>query len=200
MIRSKKTNLWWPDFESGYDEVEDYIIRRVTDADVATGHVRTKGVCVQAGGHVGMFPRQLSKHFAFVFSFEAVPETYECLKLNTESYPNIITTNAALGPREGTLKLATRRSGRSRADADGDVEVRQTTIDALALPRCDLIYLDIEGYELPALFGAVETIEKYRPVVVVEVLKGEEEKVQRWADDNKYNRAGRVHSDWMFTP
>jgi hypothetical protein len=42
------------------------------------------------------------------------------------------------------------------------------TIDSLSLPNCDLIYLDIEGYEMLALFGAANTISNYFPVIAVE--------------------------------
>jgi FkbM family methyltransferase len=200
MIYSPKYNLWWPEFETDHEDVEAYIASRVTDADVVAGHVRTKGMCIQAGGHVGMFPRQLAKHFAFVFTFEPIPDMHACLKRNVESYQHIIATNAALGPEMGRLRMATRRSGRSRATDDGDITVEQITIDRIHLPRCDLIYLDIEGFELPALVGAKETIKKFRPVIAVEVLKGEAPKVQAWATANNYTVAQRIHSDWILTP
>jgi len=52
------------------------------------------------------------------------------------------------------------------------VRVPVTTIDAeverLALPRVDLIKMDIEGGEGPALRGARRTLERFRPAVVVE--------------------------------
>jgi hypothetical protein len=41
-------------------------------------------------------------------------------------------------------------------------------IDDMHLPSCDLIQLDIEGYELFALQGAQRTIEQYRPVIMIE--------------------------------
>ena len=41
-------------------------------------------------------------------------------------------------------------------------------IDNLNLPGCDLIQLDVEGYELNALLGAIETIKKYKPVLCIE--------------------------------
>ena len=44
-------------------------------------------------------------------------------------------------------------------------------IDNLNLPGCDLIQLDIEGYELKALKGAIETIKKYKPVICVELCE-----------------------------
>jgi len=42
-------------------------------------------------------------------------------------------------------------------------------LDDLHLPVCDLLYLDIEGYEIFALRGALETIRRCRPVVACEV-------------------------------
>jgi hypothetical protein len=41
-------------------------------------------------------------------------------------------------------------------------------IDDLNLECCDLIHLDIEGYELHALMGARNTIEKHQPLIVLE--------------------------------
>jgi hypothetical protein len=43
-----------------------------------------------------------------------------------------------------------------------------TSIDAMDLPRLDFFKLDVEGYEVPALTGALETIKKHRPWIWVE--------------------------------
>ena len=42
------------------------------------------------------------------------------------------------------------------------------TIDSLNLSDVDLIHLDLEGYELFALQGAIETIKRYKPLIVLE--------------------------------
>jgi len=47
-------------------------------------------------------------------------------------------------------------------------QIEAVTIDSLDLPSCGLIQLDIERHELFALMGAIETIEKYRPVIMLE--------------------------------
>jgi len=50
----------------------------------------------------------------------------------------------------------------------GDTDL--VTIDSIMKDYndCNLIYLDIEGMEYEALIGAKETINKYKPVIVIE--------------------------------
>lgn len=201
LMNTSKHGLWWPEFESGYQDVEDYIIHRVNDADIATKHVRTKGVCVQAGGHVGLFPRQLAKHFSFVHTFEPGSEMFAALVHNTEKYANIISHNYALGPTSSMVPFEHRRSGRSKVNIGGNPlqTVRQEQLDSLNLPRCDLIYLDVEGYELEVLKGAAETIKKFQPIITLEVLKGREDATTDYMGALGYNRIDRVHSDWTFS-
>jgi hypothetical protein len=42
-------------------------------------------------------------------------------------------------------------------------------VDDLNLNACDFIQLDLEGYEFSALQGARKTIEKYKPLLCIEV-------------------------------
>jgi hypothetical protein len=42
------------------------------------------------------------------------------------------------------------------------------TIDSLGLEACNIIQLDVEGFEQYAIAGAVKTLEKFRPVIVAE--------------------------------
>ena len=46
--------------------------------------------------------------------------------------------------------------------------VKAVTIDSLDLPNVSFIKLDIEGYEIPALVGATETIKKCSPFLWIE--------------------------------
>jgi len=50
-------------------------------------------------------------------------------------------------------------------------EIRTLTIDSLGLARLDLIKVDVEGMEREVLDGARHTIERCRPIIVVEHLK-----------------------------
>jgi hypothetical protein len=51
---------------------------------------------------------------------------------------------------------------------EGTGNIPTVIIDDMDLPACDLIQLDIEGYEYFALLGAQRTIEKYHPLLMLE--------------------------------
>jgi hypothetical protein len=51
-------------------------------------------------------------------------------------------------------------------------------LDNLNLTDCNLIQLDVEGYEFNALLGAIETIKKFKPVLCIEFC-------EKWL--NRYN-------------
>ncbi|HYG04846.1 MAG TPA: FkbM family methyltransferase [Stenotrophomonas sp.] len=77
---------------------------------------------------------------------------------------------------QGSAQDPNRGLGSLHGNPDSDpliALVEVTTLDAvvkaLQLPRLDLLKVDIEGGELPCLRGALDTIERFRPVVVVEV-------------------------------
>lgn len=194
-------NLWWPDFEHEPELGMVRIVKCMTDCDVVLPFVRTKGVALQAGGHIGLWARQLARHFAFVYTFEPVPDMYECLHLNVQGYPNIIPRQSALGATDGVINVEPRNGGRSTvSSSDLSIPVKMEAVDSMKLIRCDLMYLDVERYELEILKGAAETIEKFRPVIVMEVLGKQQEAVREWADKNKYSLVKQTHSDWIFTP
>ncbi len=57
----------------------------------------------------------------------------------------------------------------------GAAAVRVTPIDDLALPACDLIKIDVEGWEAEVIQGAAATIAKHRPILYVENDRAEKQ-------------------------
>ena len=66
------------------------------------------------------------------------------------------------------------------------VTVRQLSIDSLELERVDLIKLDVEGMEEEALEGAKETIIRCKPVMYIETVKSDKDKIVKWCEDLGY--------------
>jgi FkbM family methyltransferase len=128
-----------------------------------------RGVVVQAGGNIGLYPAYLAQVFKQVITFEPDPDNWTCLQQNIGSVPNITAHNAALGSHYGGVATVCHEAGNCGAVRviEGGSTPR-TTIDALGLKECDLIWLDVEGYEEMALQGAALTIDKFKPAVIIE--------------------------------
>lgn len=201
--RHNPTGLWWPsnvDPLAGYQ----YMIRRVTDIDLAVKLCRKTAVCVQAGGNIGMWPLRLAKHFETIHTFEPVPIIYSAMIHNVRHVPGIIPYRSLLTdvPRK-KLPFHVHPGGTSRVCPESektDDYDHTTTIDELKLSCCDAIFLDVEGHELEALSGARDTISNFRPVITVEVWEDKKDAYLKWFDDNQYDLAKKSHGDYIFVP
>lgn len=146
---------------------------------ILMSHVRARGVVLQAGGNCGMYPLLHSKQFEYVFTFEPDPVNFYCLSHNCIS-SKIIKFNTAVGDKAEPLNFgvpAPYNVGMNKVGA-GDTVIYSIPIDCLNLPVLALLHLDIEGYELPALRGAEQTIRRCRPVIAVELSQEVEETKQ----------------------
>ena len=79
-------------------------------------------------------------------------------------------------------------------------------LDDLELPHCDLLSLDLEGWELYALQGAVDTIRRTRPVISCEINKNlafvgiAPEDVRGLLSDLGYRFVAQRESDEFWLP
>ncbi len=120
---------------------------------------------------------------------------------------NAVAMQAAVGAESGVITVPTpnylmpssfgnlelqQRDGNEYIGQDIDysagngVPVQKIAIDALELPRVDLIKLDIEGMEMDALAGAARTVERCQPIVLVETDKVEREELRAWLAQREY--------------
>jgi len=100
----------------------------------------------------------------------------------------IYTYNVALGPVPGTVEMHIKKNdGHNRVANDGyktihgksvkvntgyqRVQVPQNTLDSYNFTDVDIIKIDVEGYELQVLDGAVNTIAQSRPIVQLECVE-----------------------------
>lgn len=129
------------------------------------------GCAVDAGAHVGTWTVEMARHFQAVNAFEPCAETHALLAENVAHLPHVCVLRLALADRHAELRLALPHAGANsgmRAVATEGERVAAVPLDALNVTSLDLIKLDLEGYEMPALFGARETLRRCRPVVVME--------------------------------
>lgn len=175
--------------------------------------VKSRRVAVQAGGCLGVFAKYLASQFDAVYVFE--PSTQFVDMTHNAPEANIVRFQAALGSRHemvdpvcglrGNDGKTVLHSGMTRVEAGAGI-VPTLRVDDLDLPQCDLIYLDVEGWELFALQGAEETIRRCRPIITCEINRGIEylgisgDELRRWLTDRDYKFHSKHRSDEVYTP
>lgn len=179
-------------------------LREVADTIAAIRHVRSFNVCVQAGGNCGVFPAFLATKFEQVWTFEPDLENYHCLIKNVPH--NVIHFMAGLGNKCSQMSLdrVPGNCGAHQTVMIVDGRIPMMTIDELQLDHCDMIQLDIEGFEPLAIDGAKETIAEFRPVLMLE----DKDMSRRYGYKHGwpeleipgYKVAGRVHNDVILVP
>jgi|TARA_B100001971_G_C18215956_1_gene553852 FkbM family methyltransferase len=78
--------------------------------------------------------------------------------------------NTGLGESK-SIKMT--KSGVGRIKGTGNLKVNVETLDSFNLKDISFIKLDVEGYEEKILRGGINTIQKYKPILVIEQNRGD---------------------------
>jgi FkbM family methyltransferase len=143
--------------------------------------VQPGDIVLDCGAHVGVFTWDaLRRGAAKVVAIEPDPLNLECLRRNFKdeiAAGRVIVFSKGVWSEEKTLVLFTgaENSGMNSMLQDqgaGKIEVPVTTIDRmvaqLGLPRVSYIKMDIEGAEREALKGAIDTMRRFRPRIMLD--------------------------------
>lgn len=134
-----------------------------------SSYVKNNSVIVQAGGNCGFYVKQYAKLFNHVYTYEPDFLNFYCLNLNVTE-KNVIKTQGCLGNVQKLVDLNLNQINVGKTHIKNAHGIYPThLIDNIGLTKCDLIHLDIEGYEYYAILGALETIKKFKPVIVLEI-------------------------------
>lgn len=165
-------------------------------------------VIVDGGANAGFFTvpvaHRTQSRGTRIISFEPQRQLFQALggSLALNGYRHVYLHNVGLGEEPGTAQLpaidysiaqdfgTVQLNGNATVAEHGwmtDRQVDIVSIDAMALPGLDFFKLDVEGYEVPALRGALETIKKHRPWIWVEYfITGADTIKQTLADLDDY--------------
>ncbi len=145
-------------------------------------HVEPGSVAVEVGAHIGSHTVAIARlvgPWGRVYAFEPQRkihrELYHNLALNGLS--NVVPLRYAIGAGETRIvemNPATQgNEGGTGVGAGGDrTELR--SLDSFGFERVSLLKIDVEHYENEVLAGAVETIRRNRPVILIEIMGGED--------------------------
>lgn len=201
LIETAEKKWHWPNSDQKLIQVFDWAedIKRIIP------HVKGFNTCVQAGGAMGQWPYEFSKYFDQVITFEPHPENFQYLENNIEGVGNIFAHQCALSNKTEKVHLELDESEQGNSGAyyvKSNGTIQAVELDNYHLTHCDLIQLDVEGYEAEALQGAEQTILKYSPVIVIEEkpLPHIEDytKARRLLESWGYREAEKMHRDVIF--
>tara|TARA_Y100000992_G_scaffold300777_1_gene270154 strand:- start:9900 stop:10607 length:708 start_codon:yes stop_codon:yes gene_type:complete len=149
-------------------------------------YITPNSIVIEGGCHIGTHTIKLGMLAEHVYAFEPMPSSYNLLKQNAEinNLKNITVIKKGLSntsnkvyfdwiPHDnpGGSGLSNNPMGKPEwiENDEQRIPVDLTTIDLLNLERLDFIKLDVEGYESLAISGGLKTIQKYKPVITLEV-------------------------------
>ena len=173
----------------------DYISKHSSGGDI-----------IMAGTYFGDFLPTASKACSegfLVWGFEPNPENFRCTTLTKKlnDLKNVNLQNLALGNEKDTLHLITTDvlgralGGASRVVEAGYKPVLKQTLSKVDIARIDdlvptdrpisLIQLDVEGHEVAVLQGAMGTIERSKPTLILEDKMGDRKLMEHdWLKEN----------------
>jgi FkbM family methyltransferase len=181
--------------------------------DLRRQHYGDGVVAVDCGANVGVHTVEWAKRmtgWGVVLAFEAQERIYYALAGNIaiNNCFNARANYAAVTSQPGTMKipkpnyLAPASFGslelkqRENTEFIGQtidyseskmVDVQTTSLDSFNFPRLDLIKIDVEGMELDVLAGGVKCIANHRPILFIEMLKTDKDKLRAWLESFDYS-------------
>jgi FkbM family methyltransferase len=175
------------------------------------------GDIVHAGAYFGDFIPALSRgcaDHAKLWAFEPNPENYRCALITIEinNLKNVEIRNGGLGAQEGSffMEIADESGealgGGSRFVGEGDrskperfIEVNVFALDHIVPSErhISVLQLDVEGFEQQALIGAMDTIKRCQPILILENCPED-----GWLDENilslGYQVSGKLHKNTVL--
>jgi FkbM family methyltransferase len=156
---------------------------------------------------------------AQVWAFEPNFENYRCARVTLElnDVRNVNLVHAGLGAKHATLSMKTHdETGRALGGGSRIVDaapgaraglelIPVVTVDE-SVPadrKVSVLQLDVEGHEAEALAGAIATIQRNKPLLIVEVLPGSALVTSSFFAENilalGYREAFRIPGNLGFT-
>jgi len=150
--------------------------------DWSTQFVNDNSVFIDVGAHMGTYSINLAPHCKHVYSFEPQQFTYYqlCGNVALNGLFNVTCYNNAVSDEVCTkeLNIISHDGGGSTLEVDTigvrnekiikKQSVETVRIDDYNFSDVSFIKIDVEGHELEVIKGAINTIEKYNPVLLFE--------------------------------
>lgn len=155
------------------------------------------------GNHTLYFANELNA--GKVISFEPVPNTFKILETNIQLnglQDRVEIYNQGLSDKPGRAEIEVFNPGNIGGTSlkAGKGELILTTLDSLNLQSVTFIKMDVEGMEPQALKGAVETIKRTRPIMLIESFEDKFPLVEEFFSTLDYRHEELEDHNYLFYP
>ena len=176
-----------------------------------------KGDILHAGAYFGDFIPAFAKNCkGTVWAFEPNIENFGAAEKTIEAnnLKNVKLFNAALtdtNEGDSNIKIKEKSHGAmggisrivDHDDVDSTHKVKNMMIDDIEFDNpCTIIQLDVEGHEIQAMKGALNTVKKYHPIIMMEEWKGVSFNDDPWFKENilslGYKKIDKIHSNAIY--
>jgi len=165
--------------------------------DAALKYIKQWRVCLDIGSNIGQWTRPLCSKFESVVCFEPNPNFRECFNKNIDEN-NVLLWPIGLSDKEHKAKQGFNST--VLQNEDGDIDCR--TLDSFALTNVDFVKIDVDGFEVPLLNGARETLTKNNPVINIEMKRDKRNNITQKCEailkDLGYKFQKRTKSDEVW--
>jgi len=171
------------------DDVRDEAYKYVTDFNLA----------VDVGANVGLWAKPLSTKFNRVIAYEPLEQVYSCLERNVDR-AKVDINKFALGSTNNKVDMVYDHinTGGSYVSEVGTGTIDIKRMDDLDLPKFGLLKIDCERHELEVLKGAMDTILKYKPIIVCEQQADTDECAGLFLKSFGAREITNVRKDYIF--
>ena len=171
------------------DDVRDVAYKYVTDFNIA----------VDVGANVGLWAKPLTEKFKRIIAFEPLEQVYSCLESNVAGL-NVDIHKHALGNVNDVAEMVydSENTGGSFVSNVGQGSINIKRLDDLNLPKFGLLKIDCERHELEVLKGAMDTLLKYKPIIVCEQQADTDECAGLFLKSFGAREITNVRKDYIF--
>lgn len=167
-------------------------------------------MAIDCGANIGIHTVEWARSmhgWGEVISFEPQEKIYYALAGNVaiNNCLNVTARNCAVGSHCATIEVPQPnylipssygslelRQSQSNEYIGQEIDYKKTksvplvSIDSMCLARLDLLKIDVEGMEEEVLEGAESSIKQHRPVMIIEIIKSDRQKIEQFLRDSEY--------------
>ena len=141
---------------------------------IILNYIPIGGVVIDIGAFIGDHTIAYAKKVGdngSVIAFEPNRDSFFCLEHNLKAYKNVELINSAIGKEYGFVRTVDvlGNIGMNFLIPDNLGGIVIYSLNQMEIDRIDFIKIDVEGFELDVLIGGKETINKFKPTMLIEI-------------------------------